>query len=115
VESSFNSQKAAPYHLGTRPTIRRSTLADANHNGSSWPVFSRVQAADGQVGRRFRQEVGDLLYLLDFHAHSAEGAGLRRLSKDKPQPPHTRAEGPCTDDLGQLTPVESIITAAERQ
>ena len=30
VEAGFNSQKLHHYHLGTR-TIRRSTLADANH------------------------------------------------------------------------------------
>ena len=63
----------------TARTIRRSTLADANHKRPAGLFEAVCQQLMAKVGRRFRQEVGDLLYLLRIPAHSAEGAGLRRL------------------------------------
>jgi len=64
LESGFNSQPAAHYHLGTRP-LRRSTLADANHKRSS-QVFERLfQALLPLVQGQLKRQLHEFVYLLD--------------------------------------------------
>ncbi len=64
LESGFNSQPAAHYHLGTRP-LRRSTLADANRKRSS-RVFERLFQALLPLARgQLKRQLNDFVYLLD--------------------------------------------------
>lgn len=110
VEAGFNSQKLHHYHLGTR-TIRRSALADANHKRPAELFEAVCQLLMAKLGRRFRQEVGDLLYLLDSTPIPLKGLGYDDWSKDN----HShRTQGLKVHVLmtsDTCTPVESIITA----
>jgi IS4 transposase len=110
VEAGFNSQKINHYHLGTR-TIRRSTLADANHKRPAALFEGVCQQLMTKAGRRFRQDVGDFLYLLDSTPIPLKGLGYDDWTKDN----HShRTQGlkvhvMVTSDT--WTPVESIVTA----
>ena len=75
LEAGFNSQHHYHYHLGTR-SIKRSTLADANHKRSS-DIFARVcteliQCAHGAIKR----ELKSLVYLLDSSPIRLTGPGF---------------------------------------
>lgn len=74
VETGFNSQCAAHYHLGSRE-VKRSTLADANRQRNA-EVFAEVCGQlMGQAQRKLRREMKDLLYLLDSTPIPLKGLG----------------------------------------
>lgn len=110
VETGFNSQKRHHYHLGTR-AVRRSTLADANHKRPAALFESLCQHLMAKAGRRFRQDVGDFLYLLDSTPIPLKGLGYDNWTKDN----HShRTQGLKVHVLmtpDTCTPLESIITA----
>lgn len=110
VETGFNSQKRHHYHLGTR-AVRRSTLADANHKRPAALFESLCQHLMEKAGRRFRQDVGDFLYLLDSTPIPLKGLGYDSWTKDN----HShRTQGLKVHVLmtpDTCTPLESIITA----
>lgn len=110
VETGFNSQKRHHYHLGTR-AVRRSTLADANHKRPAALFESLCQHLMAKAGRRFRQDVGDFLYLLDSTPIPLKGLGYDDWTKDN----HShRTQGLKVHVLmtpDTCTPLESIITA----
>lgn len=110
VEAGFNSQKRHHYHLGTR-AVRRSTLADANHKRPAALFESLCQHLMAKAGRRFRQDVGDFLYLLDSTPIPLKGLGYDDWTKDH----HShRTQGLKVHVLltpDTCTPLESIITA----
>lgn len=110
VEAGFNSQKINHYHLGTR-TIRRSTLADANHKRPAALFEGVCQQLMAKAGRRFRQDVGDFLYLLDSTPIPLKGLGYDDGTKDNHshRTPGLKVHVMVTSDTG--TPVESIVTA----
>ena len=75
LETAFNEQKVHHYHLGTQ-SIKRSTLADANANRDS-EIFSKIcNGLMKGVHRKLRQELGDMLYLLDSTSIHLEGLGF---------------------------------------
>lgn len=75
LETGFNSQPLHHYHLGTR-SIKRSTLSDANAKRSS-EVFAQVCAELlGQMSRSLRNELKDLLYLIDSTPIPLKGLGF---------------------------------------
>lgn len=74
VEAGFNSQPLAHFHLGSRP-VKRSTLSDANHRRSSEVFCELCSQLMGQVSRKLRSELKDLLYLMDSTPIPLEGRG----------------------------------------
>jgi hypothetical protein len=75
LEAGFNSQHTHHYHLGTR-TIHRSTLADANSKRPAALFSDLVQALMTHAQRKIRQDVGELLYLIDSTSITLKGPGF---------------------------------------
>src|SRR5690554_1157672 len=106
VETGFNSQKRHHYHLGTRE-VRSSTFADANHKRPA----ALFESVCHKVGRRFRQDVGDFLHLLDSTPIPLKGLGYDDWTRDNHS---SRTQGLKVHVLmtsDTCTPLESIITA----
>lgn len=75
LEVGFNSQGVHHYHLGSRE-IKRSTLSDANNKRSS-ELFSTVcNQLFGQVHRKLKRELEELLYLIDSTPIPLKGLGF---------------------------------------
>lgn len=75
LESAFNAQTAHHYHLGSGP-IKRSTLADANAKRSSDLFASVCNQLIKSAHRSLRQELSDMLYLLDSSPIVLKGLGF---------------------------------------
>lgn len=75
LETAFNSQSAHHYHLGTKE-IKRSTLSDANTNRNSKVFESVCQHLMQGVHRSLRNEIQDLLYLMDASGIRLSGKGF---------------------------------------
>ncbi len=74
LEVSYNSHSAHHYHLGCGP-IKRSTLSDANRQRDAGVFESFCQQLMGRAHRRVRNEIKDLLYLLDSTPICLRGRG----------------------------------------
>lgn len=75
LEAGFNSQSAHHYHLGTHE-IKRSTLSDANSRRSA-SVFEGVcQHLMQGVHKSLRNDLQDLLYLIDSSGIRLSGKGF---------------------------------------
>ena len=84
LETRFNSQSSHHYHLGTRE-IKRSTLSDANSRRSA-DVFAGVcrQLMQG-VHKSLKDDVQDLLYLLDSSGIRLSGKGFDDWTETTPR------------------------------
>jgi IS4 transposase len=72
LEMGFNAQRKHCYHLGVAQ-VRRSTLADANAQ-RPWQLFADVLSSLlAQLPRKLRQELQDLVYLLDSTPFTLKG------------------------------------------
>ena len=81
VEAGFNSQTAHHYHLGTR-AVKRSTLSDANAHRES-QVFAEVcSQLLSQTHRQLRNELSDMLYLIDSTPITLKGLGYDDWTRD---------------------------------
>ena len=75
LETGFNAQRKHGYHLGVAQ-VRRSTLGDANAQ-RPWELFADVLCSLlVQLPRKLRQELQDLVYLLDSTPFTLKGRGF---------------------------------------
>jgi putative transposase len=75
LEAGFNAQANHHYHLGTK-AIKRSTLADANNKRSA-DFFARICGALlAQAHKKVKQELTEILYLLDSTPIQLKGLGF---------------------------------------
>ena len=72
LETSFNSQIAHHYHLGTG-CIKRSTLADANSARKDAVFADTAEYLMQKVSRQLRKQGQELLYLLDSTSITLKG------------------------------------------
>lgn len=75
LESGLNAHAAHHYHLGIS-SVRRSTLADANSRRPATFFKELVEQLMNQAGRRQRQELRELVYLLDSTPIQLKGQGF---------------------------------------
>lgn len=129
LEAGFNSQAVHHYHLGSRE-IKRSTLSDAN-NKRATELFSTVcNQLFGQMHRKIRKELKELLYLLDstpiplkglgfdewaLENHNARTSGLKvhiQLATSGTVPVYQRITAPNVNDIevGRTIPLEAGAT-----
>jgi len=111
VETGFNSQTLHHYHLGTR-SIKRSTLSDANANRDS-EVFAQLcgQLLD-QMGRTVRNEIKDLLYLIDSTSITLKGLGFNDWTKENKNNHTQGIKVHIMTEQSQSIPIYVSITAA---
>ncbi len=75
LETSFNSQGAHHYHLGTGP-VRRSTLADALARRKTEVFAETARLLMAQAGRHLKRDGAELLYALDSTSITLKGPGF---------------------------------------
>lgn len=81
LEAGFNTQSRHHYHLGTR-LIKRSTLSDANAKRSSEVFADTCNLMLQGINRSLKNEVSDLLYLIDSTPIPLKGLGYDDWTKD---------------------------------
>jgi IS4 transposase len=75
LEAGLGAQRKRLYHLGMAP-VHRSTLNDANAS-RPWQLFADVVSTLlQQLPRKLRQELQDLVYLLDSTSFTLKGQGF---------------------------------------
>lgn len=72
LEAGFNTQDSHHYHLGTRK-IKRSTLSDANSKRDVRVFEATCSQLLKQAHRKVRNELNEMLYLLDSTPISLQG------------------------------------------
>jgi IS4 transposase len=108
LEAGFNSQYTHHYPLGVS-SIRRSTLADANHKRPAAVFADTARTLMALARRPVRKEVDEVLYLIDSTSLTLSGPGFDAWT----QQPRTRnTQGMKLHVLLEAGTAEAVVPCA---